>query len=54
MRGQERIKLKRGTNEPTRARKVVTMVNPVNQENLKLNKAKSKQQSTQHSTYKKQ
>jgi hypothetical protein len=48
-RGQERIKLKRETEEPMRARKVASMINLVNQQNPKMNKVKNKEQSTKDS-----
>jgi hypothetical protein len=46
MKGQERIKLKRGIGEPIIARKVASMTNSVKQQNQKMNKAKGKEQST--------
>jgi hypothetical protein len=46
MREQKRKKLKGGINEPTRTRKLENIINLVNQQNPKLNKAKSKEQST--------
>jgi hypothetical protein len=53
MRGQERIKLKMGIDEPMRGRKVSSMINSVNQQNLEMNHAKSKELSTQDPTWKK-
>jgi hypothetical protein len=53
MRGQERIKLRRETDKPIRARNVASMINTVNQQNLKLNNANSKGQSMLESTWKK-
>jgi hypothetical protein len=54
MRGQERIKLKRGTDEPMRARKATSMINSANQQILKTNKNdKSKEQSILDLTWKK-
>jgi hypothetical protein len=52
MRGQERIKLKRET-EAVRARKEASIINSVNQQNSKMNKDKSTQQSTPHQSGKK-
>jgi hypothetical protein len=46
MRGQGRIKLKRRTDESMKARKVSSMINSVNQHNLKVNNTKSKEQSS--------
>jgi hypothetical protein len=46
MKGQERIKLTREIDEPMKARKVSRMINSVNQQNLKMNSAKSKEQPT--------
>jgi hypothetical protein len=43
MREQKRKKLKGGINEPTRTRQLVNIINLVNQQNPKLNKAKSKE-----------
>jgi hypothetical protein len=43
----------RGIDEPMRARKISSMINSANQQNLKLNSAKSKEQSTRGSTWKK-
>jgi hypothetical protein len=42
MKGQERKTLKRGPNEPMIARKVTSIINSVNQQNLKMNNAKRK------------
>jgi hypothetical protein len=39
------MKLKKGVNEPIRARKVSSITNLVNQQNLKMNNAKSKEKS---------
>jgi hypothetical protein len=44
MRDQGRIKLKMGIDEPTTARKVASMINSVNKQNPKLDKAQSKEQ----------
>jgi hypothetical protein len=43
MRGQERMKLQRGTDEPMRDRKISSMINPINQQILKMSDAKSKE-----------
>jgi hypothetical protein len=45
MKIQERIKHKLGTEEPTRASKLASIINSLNQQNLKLRKTKSKQKS---------
>jgi hypothetical protein len=43
MRRQERIKLQRGIDDTTRARKLASMINTVNQQKAKMNNAKSKE-----------
>jgi hypothetical protein len=53
MRGQERIKLKKGIDKTLRTRKVASMINSVKQQNLKMSKAKSKEQSMQDLIWKK-
>jgi hypothetical protein len=53
MRVQEKIKLKRRTDEPMKARKELRIINSVNQQNPKMNKVKCKEQSTLSSTWKK-
>jgi hypothetical protein len=42
MSNKERIKLKKEIDRSTRARKVASMINSVNQQNLKMKKVKSK------------
>jgi hypothetical protein len=39
-------KLKKGSDKPMRAQKISKIINSVNQQNLKMNNAKSKEQST--------
>jgi hypothetical protein len=46
MKGQERIKFRSRNDEPMRTRKVASMKNSVNQQNLNMIIAKSKEQST--------
>jgi hypothetical protein len=49
MTGWERMKLKKGIQQPIKARKVSSMINSVKQQNLKMNNAKNKKQSTKDS-----
>jgi hypothetical protein len=50
---EERIKFKKGIDEPIRANKVSSMVNSVNHEKMKISNGKSKEQATPDSILKK-
>jgi hypothetical protein len=53
MTGQEKRKHRRESDEPIRVRKISSMINSVNQKNVKVNNAKKKEQSTCDSTWEK-